>query len=79
MKYTLRSKPKSNDFDLLEDGRGIGQVINSANGFTVYLLGDVEALLDAAPTAEAALDAFEHWAATNTMPDLIATKPSEPA
>jgi hypothetical protein len=46
-------------------------VIASPEGCTVYLLGDFERLLPPAPTADAALEAFEEWSASNTFTDLL--------
>jgi hypothetical protein len=72
LSYSLRARPKSNDYDLV-DGSGValGQVIHSANGFTVYLFGDLEPLLSAQPTADEALEAFEDWAASNTTDNIL--------
>lgn len=65
--HSLRSRPKSEDFDLLNDaGEVRGQVIKSPHGYTVYLLGDFESLLEPRETAQDALDHFEDWAASNT-------------
>ena len=66
--YSLRRRPKSNDHDLIDDGTVIGQVIASDRGHTIYLLGDFGQLLDPAESADAALEAFEDWAASNTHP-----------
>ncbi len=75
MSYALRRRPRSNDYDLVDDqGQGVGQVISSANGFTVYLLGDFEQLMAPAETAEDALEAFEDWAASNTVSDLLVVR-----
>ena len=65
--YSLRPRARSNDYDLVDaSGAAIGQVIGSTEGFRIYLLGDLESLLDTYPTAEDALAAFEEWAASNT-------------
>lgn len=67
MSYSLRPRAGSNDYDLVkESGAVAGQVIGSKDGYRVYLLGDLETLLDTYPTADEALDAFEDWAASNT-------------
>lgn len=67
MTYSLRPRTGSNDYDIVESsGAALGQVIESKAGFTIYLLGDLEALLDPHPTADDALVAFEEWAASNT-------------
>jgi hypothetical protein len=71
----LRKRPKSNDYDLLDDDIVIGQVVASANGFTVYLLGDFEQLLPPASSADAALEAYEEWAASNTVSDILVIQP----
>ena len=68
MPFTLAMRPKSQNFDLIDSDipdAPIGQVIGSAEGFTVYLHGDLEALLPPAGTSEAALEEFEAWAASN--------------
>ncbi len=58
----LRPRPRSYDFDLVtRDGEVVGQVISSALGFTVYRIGDLEALLGAYETAEEAHEAFHRW------------------
>jgi hypothetical protein len=77
---TLRKRPKSNDYDLVDDdGTAIGQVIASDRGCTIYLLGDYEPLLPPAPDADAALEAYEEWAASNTVSDILVLHPSPPA
>ena len=59
MTYSLRPRPRSNDYDILEaSGASLGQVIGSNDGFRIYLLGDLESLLETYPTADEALDAF---------------------
>lgn len=76
MTYALRKRAKSNDYDLVDaDGVAIGQIVSSANGFTIYLIGDYEQLLPPAETADEALEAFEDWAASNTLSDLLVVKP----
>ena len=77
--YSLRRRPKSNDHDLVDDGTVIGQVIASDRGHTIYLLGDFGQLLDPAESADAALEAFEDWAASNTFNDLLVAKPKTDA
>jgi hypothetical protein len=65
--YSLRPRARSNDYDLVEtSGSILGQVIGSKDGYRIYLLGDLESLLDTYPTADDALDAFDDWAASNT-------------
>ena len=65
--HSLRSRPKSSDYDIINaDGDVRGQVIASPAGFTVYLIGDFESLLEPRETAQDALDHFEDWAASNT-------------
>jgi hypothetical protein len=77
--YSLRPRAGSNDYDLIEaSGATLGQVIGSRDGFRIYLLGDLESLLDTYPTADEALDAFEDWAASNTT-DTIPVISSDPA
>ncbi len=67
MTYALSPRPRSNDYDIVEaSGASLGQVIGSKDGFRIYLLGDLESLLETYPTADDALDAFEDWAASNT-------------
>lgn len=78
--YSLRRRPKSNDHDLIDgDGTVIGQIIVSDRGHTIYLLGDYEQLLAPAKSADAALEAFEDWAASNTHSDLLIVRPSSDA
>lgn len=65
--YSLRPRAKSNDYDIVNEKNTVrGQVIQSPAGFTVYLIGDFEPLLDPQSSADAALEAFEDWAASNT-------------
>jgi hypothetical protein len=65
--YSLRPRAGSNDYDLVNaSGASAGQVIGSQDGFRIYLLGDLESLLETYPTADEALEAFEDWAASNT-------------
>jgi hypothetical protein len=52
-------------------------VIKSPSGFTVYLLGDFEALLEPQETADAALEHFEDWAASNTTASIPVITPPE--
>ena len=75
--YALRARPKSVDFDIVNEKDDVrGQVISSPAGFTVYLIGDFEPLLQPAPDADAALEAFEDWAASNTTSSIpIIAKP----
>ena len=78
MSYSLRPRARSNDYELIEEsGTILGQVIGSKDGFRIYLLGDLESLLDTYPTPDEALDAFEDWAASNTT-DTIPVIPSNP-
>ena len=77
--YSLRRRPKSNDHDLIDDGTVIGQIIASDRGHTIYLLGDYEQLLAPATSADAALEAFEDWAASNTLSDVLTVRPSSAA
>ena len=82
MSYSLRPRAGSNDYDLIEEsGATLGQVIGSRDGFRIYLLGDLESLLDTYPTADEALDAFEDWAASNTTDTIpvISSDPGAPA
>jgi len=74
MEYSLTSKPRTNDYDIVGDGgEAVGQIIRSDAGYTVYLLGDVEALLQPYGTPEDALEAFEDWSATTgAIPSLPA-------
>jgi hypothetical protein len=70
MPYTLTERPGSNDFDIVDTddpGKRIGQVVASKNGYTIYLHGDLEALLPPYPSSDAALEAFEDWTASNTL------------
>ena len=77
MSYALRRRPRSNDYDLIDaEGKAIGQVIASANGFTVYLLGDFEQLMELGGAADDALEAFEDWVASNTVSDILIIKPA---
>jgi len=72
MTYSLRARPRSADFDLVDaEGVPLGQVIDSPGGFTIYLLGDVEPLLSRYGSADEALDAFEDWAASNTTNNIL--------
>lgn len=65
--YFLRRRPRSNDFDIVNDDDNVrGQVIASPAGFTVYLIGEHKPLLPALPDTDAALDAFEAWASKNS-------------
>lgn len=67
MSYSLRPRAGSTDYDLVDpSGAAVGQIIGSKDGFRIYLLGDLETLLDTCPTADDALAAFEDWAASNT-------------
>ncbi|CAN5180882.1 hypothetical protein BH09ACT5_BH09ACT5_21330 [soil metagenome] len=67
MSYSLRPRARSNDYDLVDaSGNALGQLIGSKDGYRIYLLGDLESLLDTYPTPDDALDAFEDWAASNT-------------
>lgn len=78
MAYSLSKRPRSNDFDLVDDtGTAIGQVVSSDTGFAVYLLGDFERLFEPAPSAAEALESFEEWAASNTMSDLLIVDPQQ--
>jgi hypothetical protein len=71
--YSLTPRPQSNDYDLVDaSGIALGQVIGSQDGFRIYLLGDLESLLETYETADEALDAFIDWAASNTT-DTIPT------
>ncbi len=74
----MSRRPRSNDFDILDEGgTPVGQIVTSDDGFAVYLLGDFERLLEPAPTAEEALERFEEWAASNTMSDLLIIDPQQ--
>ena len=65
--YSLRPRTGTTDYDLVDaSGAAVGQAIGSKDGFRIYLLGDLETLLDTYPTADDALAAFEDWAASNT-------------
>ena len=77
--YSLRRRPKSNDHDLIDDGTVIGQIIASDRGHTIYLLGDFEQLLPSAESADDALEAFEDWAASNTLSDVLTLGPTSEA
>jgi hypothetical protein len=71
MHFALRLRPRSDDYDIVDDdGASFGQVIHSANGYTIYLLGDFERLFPPHDTADAALEAFEDWAASNTITNI---------
>jgi hypothetical protein len=80
MTYALRKRPRSNDFDLVDQaGKAIGQVVASDTGFAVYLFGDFERLFDPSDSAEAALEAFEDWAASNTVSNVLLIQPADEA
>jgi hypothetical protein len=79
LSYSLRVQARSSDYDIIdESGGALGQVIQSASGFTTYLFGDFEALLPPCATADEALDAFEDWAASNTTDNTLVI-PAAPA
>lgn len=78
MHFALRFRARSDDYDIVDDdGASVGQVIHSANGYTVYLLGDLERLFPPDDTAEAALHAFEDWVASNTITNIGTTSGGE--
>lgn len=77
MTYSLSKRARTNDFDILDEtGTPIGQVVTADSGFAVYLLGDFERLLEPSPTAMDALEAFEEWAASNTLSDILVVDPT---
>ena len=78
MDYVLERKPKTNDYEIFdEDGKLVGTVVCTAEGASVYLLGDVARLLEPLPTPQDALEAFSDWAASNTYSDIPVIKSSE--
>jgi hypothetical protein len=69
--FSLRRRPRTDDYDIVGDDQAVfGQVIHSADGYTVYLLGDFERLFPPFPSADDALEGFEEWAASNTVSDI---------
>lgn len=77
MSHMLRPRPRSNDYDIVDDtGAALGQVIGSEEGFRIYLLGDLESLLETYPTADEALEAFDDWAASNTTDTIPVITPA---
>lgn len=79
--HSLRARAKSDDYDIVNDAGDVrGQVIASPNGYTVYLLGDFEALLEPQESADAALEHFEDWVASNTTASIpiIPPQPAQP-
>lgn len=76
MTFTLRRRAQSNDSDIIDEtGASFGQIIRSMNGYTVYVLGDYEQLFPPFDSDEEALDAFEDWAASNTMTNIPTIPP----
>ena len=72
MDFSLRLRAHSHDYDIVgEDNVTYGQVIHSVNGFTIYLLGDFERLFPPHESADDALEAFEDWAASNTLTNIL--------
>lgn len=78
MAYLLRPRSKSSDFDIVNDRDQVrGHVITSPKGYTVYLIGDYEALTAPLKTIDEALQAFTDWTSNNTTSTIPIIRPRD--